>query len=88
MIQAAGLKREHVLRALADIRQGLPGSFARSSKYQLMFEGSDYPPKAVLARAVFHLTGQEPSPKSFSGGEQTNKILRSLGFEVTSKAQG
>lgn len=85
MIQATGLKYEHVERAIADLQRGLPNSFSSSSKYVLNFEGHSYPPKAVLARAVFHLTGQEPTPKSFSGGEQTNKILRSLGFEIKPK---
>jgi hypothetical protein len=88
MIQAAGLKREHVIQALADIRCGMTGAFARSSKYQLKFEGEEFPPKAVLARAIFHLTGNEPSPKTFSGGEQTNRVLRGLGFEIISKDQG
>lgn len=85
MIQAAGLKREHVVQALADLKKGLPGNFSRSSKFVLTHEGTAYPPKAVLARAIFHLTGTEPSPKAFSGGEQTNRILRALGFEVVTK---
>jgi hypothetical protein len=48
----------------------------------LLANGRKYPPKYVLALAAKHATGNELPSDEFSGGEQTNSILRTLGYEI------
>ena len=48
-------------------------------KYALRYGGKLYPCKYILSEASgLHI-------RSFSGGEQTNRVFRDLGFEVESK---
>ena len=51
----------------------------QSYKYVLWHNGRQYPPKHVLSTC----TGI--STTEFSGGEQTNRVFRALGFVVTDK---
>lgn len=44
--------------------------------------GNYYPPKHILSQA----TGI--STRDFSGGDETNNVLRQLGFEVIDKQRG
>jgi 5-methylcytosine-specific restriction protein A len=81
------LNRDHVLSAMRSIRErGVPTT-ARSTKFDVIDPetGIRYPPKLVLSLAVEAATGQTLSRRDFSGGEQTNKPLRDLGFEIASK---
>lgn len=76
-----------MLRALAAFDREWPATHLYddwlskgSYRFALRFNGRLYPPKKVLSLA----TGV--SLQSFNGGvAQTNRILRSLGFEVISK---
>jgi 5-methylcytosine-specific restriction protein B len=81
----SGLTRDHVLAALTDLDAGVPTRFGRSVKYDLVYEGRRYSPKAVLAQAIAKLTGASPDPYAFTGGDMTNKRLAQLGFEVVAK---
>jgi hypothetical protein len=81
----AGLTRDHVLAALADLDAGIPTRFGRSVRYDLVHEGRRYSPKAVLAQAIARLTGASPDPYAFTGGDTTNRQLSELGFEVVPK---
>lgn len=48
-------------------------------KYALEYGGKLYPCKYVLSEASgLHI-------RSFSGGEQTNRVLRDLGFDIVRK---
>ena len=47
--------------------------------YAIMYNSRIYPPKIILSMA----TGI--STKEFSGGEQTNRVFRQLGFIVENK---
>lgn len=86
MARGAQVTREDVIKALKDLDGEFQSQYTRGSKFQLLFNGKSYPPKAVLSRASFHSTGTELPLKSFSGGESTNKVLRALGFEIVSNA--
>jgi hypothetical protein len=44
-----GLTREHVLLALADLDAGFPHPFGEPTKYELVYRGKRYAPKAVMA---------------------------------------
>ncbi len=43
-----GLKREHVLQALADLDAGIDHPFGPPTRYELVHEGKHYPPKVVV----------------------------------------
>jgi hypothetical protein len=49
-------------------------------KYAVRFEGRLYPPKYILSV----VTGL-PIRGVFTGGEQTNRVFRALGFQVEDK---
>jgi len=76
------ISRVNVLGAIERIqREGVPAS-RRSTRYYLVHKGLRYPPKYVVSLAVYDATGQELDPKEFSGGAETNSLLRRLGFSV------
>lgn len=79
------LTREHVLKAIEDLDNGVPSLFGPSRKFDLEFEGRRYAPKAVLGGAMSHLLGR-PVGNLFDGGETTNKPLRELGFAIVKKS--
>ena len=81
-----GLKPSHVLRAIQDLNDGAvePG-FGKSTKWRLIYENREYPPKARVAVAFKHLTGNILAPDEFSSGEDVGQAvheLRRLGFIV------
>lgn len=85
----AGLRREHVYRALADLDAGVKHAFGTPTGYELVFDDKRYPPKAVIGLACQYSIGRVLEPHEFSGGEspgQANFVLRKLGFTVVSKA--
>lgn len=76
------ISREHVEWALEKIdRDGIPKR-RHSREWNLVAGGKSYPPKYVLALAARRMTGKELSPQDYSGGEETNKILRDLAYEI------
>ena len=80
-----GLTSHHVLLALKDLDEGFEHPFGSATGYQLLHEGIEYSPKAVVGIAFRHLSGEILAPSEFSGGEKTgqaNDVLRELGFAV------
>jgi hypothetical protein len=74
--------RAHVAWALSKIdKEGIPRK-RRSKKWCLVSDGKHYPPKYVLALAVERLSGKQLLPHEHSGGDETNNILRALGYEI------
>lgn len=53
-----------------------------STKFCLAVGDRHYPPKYVVSLAVEHAQGRPLIPQEFSGGDETNATLISLGFEV------
>ena len=85
----AGLTKEHILKALADLDVGIDHAFGQSTGYELVHDGKQYAPKAVVGLASQYSMGRILQPKEFSGGEapgQANFVLRKLGFTVVSKS--
>lgn len=79
------IHREHVLRALHEIQiSGIPKN-REPTKFNLIHEGHLFPPKLVLSVAAWIATGKELTASEFSGGDESNKFLRSLGFEIAKK---
>ena len=86
----AGLTRDHVLRAIADLDAGAAHPFGRSTKFEMVYVGRRYAPKAVVGLASYYLLGKVLLPRDFSGGEasgQANDVLRQLGFTVVRKGE-
>ena len=80
--------RATIVEEIADFARAYrdPGSFdrwldARTYKYAVWHERRPYPPKRILSDATGIPTWR------FSGGEQTNRVFRRLGFEVTRKPE-
>ena len=83
-----GITRDDVLRAVRDLDAGLPHSFGDPTKFDLVYGGKRYPPKAVVGLATRRLLGRPLRPDEFSGGDSpgaANQLLRSLGFTVMPK---
>jgi hypothetical protein len=80
------ISRDAVLRALRRFDADYPDTNQYDNwldkgnyKYALSYGGKLYPCKYILSEAS-GLTTQ-----AFSGGEETNRVLRELGFEVVAK---
>lgn len=80
-----GLTRERILQAIADIDAGVEHSFDTPTGYELVHDGKQYPPKAIIGLACRYSLVRILEPPEFSGGEapgQANFVLRKLGFTV------
>src|ERR1700739_2098959 len=83
-----GIREEHILAALEDLRSGVAHPFGDSTTYDVLFAGKRYPPKAVVGLAAGKLTGSRLGPSDFRGGQDTIcfRIIRKLGFEIVPKS--
>ena len=76
------IHREHVLKAIEEIkRSGIPAGRG-SRKFLIAFNGDYYPPKYVISLANRYANGEELNPSEFSGGTESNNFLRALGFVI------
>ena len=80
------ITREMVLKGLSDFDQKYPHTNdydnwleKRNYKYELVEKGRRYPPKYILSEV------RGISTENFGGGNQTNQVLTSLGFEIRKK---
>lgn len=78
-----------VERALGDYDQLGPErffathGFAPTTTYKLVWQGRDYPPKAILGTAYEFATGERLASADFEGGKVgAVKVLGRLGFSV------
>ena len=63
------IKREHVIKAIEEIkRNGIPKG-RNSKKFLLEFNGEYYPPKYVISLANKYANGEILDPAQFSGGK-------------------
>jgi putative restriction endonuclease len=85
--QFRGITRDLILGAMTQIDQGHKSKFADSTKFDVLNNGTRYPPKEVVGLALERLHGREFGPYDFSGGLNTDcfKTLARCGFEVTTK---
>lgn len=80
------ITREHLLRAIAEIRRnGIPPE-RDSTKFHLVFNGERFPPKYVISLANKFANGNELDPYEFSGGNETNSFLEARGFEIVPRS--
>ena len=76
------INREHIIKAIEEIKKvGIPAS-RRSKKFLLEYNGEFYPPKYTVSLANKYANGKELGPHEFSGGAETNNFLKNLGFNI------
>ncbi len=79
------ITREHVLRALEEIKENsIPGR-DQSIRYDLIHNNGCFPPKLVLSTAYEIATGVGLDRQSFTGGRRTNSKLEKLNFSIVPK---
>jgi len=83
-----GITREDVLGAFRRLDSGVEHNCGSSQKYDVVYQGRRYAPKAVVGLAAERLAGRLLEPGEFSGGRdsKSTRILRELGFTVESKS--
>ncbi|MDP2815581.1 MAG: HNH endonuclease [Rectinemataceae bacterium] len=81
------IHREHLLKAIKDIDDGVAHAFGESTDFDLIHAGKRYPPKAVLGVAGRYALNMDLLPEHFSAGETSAcfRILRQEGFEIVQK---
>jgi len=78
------ISRDDILKAIVEIDEnGIPSN-RHSVKWSVNHLGSLYPPKYLISVANRKINGENWDPSKFSGGEETNDYLKSLGFEIVS----
>ena len=76
------VNKQDILEALTFIdKNGVPSN-RRVTNYNLYHNDKSYPPKYVLSIATKIATGRELEPSQFSGGDETNSFLTTLGFTI------
>ncbi len=83
---AKDLNHDDVIAALNELKSGRKTHWGDSRKFILLYDGVSYAPKAVLGLAIALAKQiEERDVPKFSGGAQTNKLLRDLGFQIVEK---
>ena len=80
------ITRGHVLKAIEKIKkEGVPPQ-REPTKFWLKFNNELFPPKYVISIANKYANEKELEPSDFSGGDESNKFLIELGFEISKKS--
>jgi hypothetical protein len=76
------INREHILKAIQEIKKfGIPAGRS-SKKFHLEYNGEFYPPKYIVSLANKYANGKELYAQKFNGGAETNNFLKNLGFKI------
>jgi hypothetical protein len=81
------IRQEHILKGIELFDAGHPHGFADSTKFDLLYNGSSYPPKAIIGLAGVSLYGEPLKPDDFTGGAGSKcfRVLSQHGFQVVPK---
>ncbi len=82
------LERDHVINAAAALRaNSVTHRFHESERYDVIVEGTRYPPKAITGIACSYLVSRVLAPDEFSGGAGSPcfRALERLRFEIVKK---
>jgi 5-methylcytosine-specific restriction protein A len=72
----------HIVQAIDEINNdGIPPD-RHSTKWSVTYDDNLYPPKYLISLANKYANGEEWEPSEFSGGEEANDFLQSLGFKI------
>jgi 5-methylcytosine-specific restriction protein A len=85
-----GIRPDHVIAAIRDLDAGAQHRFGNSTRYDLLYQGRRYPPKAVIGLAAGKLLGRPLGPDDFKGGLESKcfRVLEANGFTVVGKEDG
>gem|GEM_PF-1358412 len=76
------INHEHVLNAISEVDSvGIPTK-RHSTKWSVLHDNRLYPPKLLLSIANRFVNGEELIPDDFSGGDESNRFLKALGFDI------
>ncbi len=78
------ITKQHVEKAIARI-EGENIQLTGSTLYDVVINGKAYPPKEIMRYAHEEMNGEHIWNNN--GGEQTNKYLKAMGFEIREKNQ-
>ena len=79
------IKSEHILNAIEEVeRSGIPRERS-SDRYDLEYNKKIYPPKYIISLANKYANGKELDHSEFSGGDEANNFLESLGFNIVNR---
>ena len=84
----ASIQAEHVRQAIDALGRGIDHGFGASRDYDVLLDGSRYPPKAVIGLAAQFATGNRLGPSDFSSGigpGQACRVLHDLDFRIVGK---
>jgi len=82
MMIPKNISREHVLKAIEEVKRiGIPKGRG-SKKFLMEFNSNYYPPKYIISMANKYANGEELNPSELSGGTESNDFLRVLGFQI------
>ncbi len=75
------------MKAISRFEAGESRGFGESTKYDLLFRGRRFPPKAIIGLAAERIAGRILRPGDFSGGIDSKcfRVLRNAGFDVIPK---
>lgn len=76
---------KHIYLALELVDQEGYAEKYKSTKHDLIHNGTRYPPKYIVSQAYKFVSGSPFPVGNFSGGDQTNNFLKSRGFSIVSK---
>jgi len=79
------IKKEHIIRAIEEIEKVGYSKYRHSKKFLLEYKNKHYSPKYVISLANKYANGKELYPSEFSGGNESNKFLENLGFNIIKK---
>lgn len=81
------LSPEDVVNAITRFDAGEKGDFEDSRKYDLIYQGRPYPPKAIAGMACKRVLGRDGQASEFSGGERSSSFvaLQRLGFKIETR---
>lgn len=81
----SNITREHVIQAINEIKEGKIPYHRESTRWSILYDGEQFPPKYVVSVANKFANRNESDPSQFSGGDETNNFLRERGFEIVEK---
>src|SRR5689334_8229705 len=81
----SGILRRHVLAAMKRIDHRKVPARRRSLKFHVVYRGRRYPPKLLISSACEFAFDRALPSSAFSGGNETNRLLKKLGFTIMEK---
>jgi hypothetical protein len=76
------INRDHIIKAIEEIDKNRYPPKRKSTRYNLVYNGGNYPPKYTVSLANKYANGIELEYDEFYGGKEVNEFLESRGFTI------